>query len=252
MTTDFKRLSLVVHGTPKIGKSWLGESCPGPVLIIDGEGSTDFLHRKHKTYWNPAGPPPTTREDGTPLGDDDLVIVKTVDWGTVNLVNQWVLAGAHPFRSLVLDTLTEIQKKAKFSIASSFDDHRQWGQLLEKMEMVCKQWRDLLDTQPQLFCVLILSQTDAKGKGDNIVQRPDVQGALSRSLGSFFDIIGYYRSSFTAGQLLPGRELVIAPYPGIEAGDRTDVLSRFYYPNGIIPEPDITQLIRLLNQEVPA
>ncbi len=48
------------------------------------------------------------------------------------------------------------------------------------------------------------------------------------------------------GELVLGRELVVAPYSMIEAGDRTDTLSRVY-PNGIIPNPDITELISLLN-----
>ncbi len=68
------RLTLLVHGTPKIGKSWLGESCPGPVLVLDGEGSTDFLHRKRRTRWMPGSAPPTAFEDGSPLGINDLGI----------------------------------------------------------------------------------------------------------------------------------------------------------------------------------
>lgn len=239
--SDVKRLGLLVHGTPKIGKSWLAESCPGPVLILDGEGSTDFLKRKRRQEWNPINPPPTD------VGPDDVVVVKATDWQTVVLVNQWLSSGQHPFNSFAVDTLTEWQKKCKATIsASAFDDTRQWGQLLDKMELVVRFWRDLLDhpTHP-LYAVVIITQTVEKEKGG---QKPDVQGALTRSLGSFFDVIGFLRPRMQEGQLLPTRELVIAPYPGIEAGDRTDDLTQLY-PGGIIPNPDITEMVRKLNNQ---
>jgi hypothetical protein len=238
MSDDFKRLSLMVHALPKIGKSWLAESCPGPVLTIDGEGSTDFLHRKRKILWDPTQPPPTDVDENT------NVIVRARGWDDVTLATQWLVSGQHPFRSFAADTLTNLQKKAKLTIAGTFDDTRQWGQLLDKMELVCKQWADLCDhpTNP-LFAVVVICQTEIR----DTVQRPDVQGGLRRSLGSFYDIIGYMRPRFGDGDVLPTRELVIAPYPGIEAGDRTDVLSGHHFPNGIIPNPDITELLRLLN-----
>lgn len=236
------RLTLLVHGTPKIGKSWLGESCPGPVLVLDGEGSTDYLKRKNRIQWDPQGPPPTG------LGPNDLVVVRVLNWQTVMLATQWLQSGKHEFNSLVIDTLTELQKKCKETIASGgFDDTRQWGQLLEKMELTARQWAALVDhpTRP-LYAVVCITQTEARGKQGDEIQRPDVQGGLRRSLGSYFDIIGYLRPSFQEGQLLPGRELVIAPYPGIEAGDRTDDLTK-HYKNGIIKNPDVTELLRHLN-----
>lgn len=235
-----KQLTLLVHGTPKIGKSWLGESCPGPVLVVDGEGSTDYLKRKRRQVWDPTQPPPTG------LGPDDLVVVRALDWQTVVLVTQWLQSGKHEFNSLVIDTLTEIQKKAKATIATGgFDDYTQWGQLLEKMELTARQWATLVDhPKKPLWAVVVITQTEFREKDKT--WHPDVQGGLKRSLGSFFDVIGLMRPSFQEGQLLPGRELVIAPYPGIEAGDRTDDLTKIH-KNGIIPNPDITDLVRLLN-----
>jgi len=236
--SETNRLTLLVHGTPKIGKSWLGESCPGPVLVLDGEGSTDYLRRKNRIQWDPTTPPPTG------LGPNDLVVARALNWSTVALVTQWLQSGKHEFNSFVVDTLTELQKQCKTTIASGgFDDTRQWGQLLEKMELTARQWATLVDhpTKP-LYAVVCITQTEARDE----IQRPDVQGGLRRSLGSFFDVIGYLRPRFEDGQLLPSRELVIAPYPGIEAGDRTDQLTRSF-KQGIIPNPDVTELVRLLN-----
>jgi hypothetical protein len=237
MPDDFKRLSLMVHGEPKIGKSWLGESCPGPVLVIDGEGSTDFLRRKTRIEWDPIGPPPAH------LTADTVVIVRAMNWSTVELATSWLVSGKHKFKSLAVDTLTNIQKKCKKTIAGTFDDQRQWGQLLEKMEMTCSQWADLTDhpTNP-LWAVVVICQTEFR----DLRQRPDVQGGLRRSLGSFYDTIGYLRPRFGEGELRPTRELVVAAFPGIEAGDRSPLCDE-HFPNGIIPQPDITELLRLLN-----
>lgn len=246
--TEFKRLSTVVHGTPKIGKSWLLESAPGPVLSLDVEGSSNHLKRKIRTKWNPYEPIPTVNSLGEPLGANDLIVVRAHQWHEVETVTSILVGGQHPFRSFGVDTLTELQKKAKETVSMTFDDQRHWGQLLNKMEFVARQWRDLIDhpTNP-LFAVVVLAQTDEKKD----LQRPDVQGALSRSLGSFYDVIGYMRPRMGDGQLIPTRELVIAPYPGIEAGDRTDTLTQ-HYPSGIIPEPDITEMLRVINQEAQA
>lgn len=236
--TVVRRLTLLVHGTPKGGKSWLGESCPGPVLILDGEGSTDFLKRKNRIQWDPANPPPTG------LTANDVVVVRVLTWSNVLLVTQWLDSGKHEFNSFVIDTLTELQKKCKETIATGgFDDQRQWGGLLEKMELIVRKWAALVDhpTKP-LYAVVCITQTEERDH----IQRPDVQGGLRRSLGSFFDVIGYLRPRFEDGQLLPTREMVIAPYPGIEAGDRTDDLTSFF-KNGIIANPDITDLVRRLN-----
>lgn len=240
--SDFQRLSAVIHGTPKIGKSWLGESAPGPVLILDGEGSTDFLKRKHRTLWLPHNPPPRAREDGTPLGMDDIVIVKATQWSDVTSVHQWLMSNDHPFRSFVLDTITELQQRLKDSIrAGGFE---LWGEMLDKLATMSRQWRDLLDKpDANLFAILILAQTY---KAPDDWQRPDIQGAMQRKLGSYFDVVGFLRPRQEPGQLVLGRELVVAPYPMLEAGDRTDTLSRSY-PNGIIPNPDITELVRLIN-----
>lgn len=242
MTDGPQRLSAVIHGTPKIGKSWLGESSPGPVLILDGEGSTDFLKRKHRTLWTPSSPPPRTRADGTPLGLDDIVVVKVLSWTDVSQAHQWIMSNDHPFRSFVLDTVTEIQQRLKDSIrAGGFE---LWQEMLDKMATMARQWRDLLDRpDANLYSIMVLAQTY---KAADDWQRPDVQGQLQRKLGSYFDVVGLLRPRQEPGELVLGRELVVAPYSMIEAGDRTDTLSR-YYPNGIIPNPDVTELVRLIN-----
>lgn len=249
--SDMLRLSALIHGVPKIGKTRLAATAPGPILFLDPEGGTRFLGlelpgwpARPLTYWDPmAGPPPTTRADGTPLGLDDIVIVRCLSWSTAKVVQDWILSGQHVFRSFVVDTITELQEQAKGHISSAtFNDQRQWGELRDMGLVVARQWRDFLDhpTNP-LWAVLVLGHSDER---DGML-RPMLQGALAKRIGGFYDVIGHLRPYYREDGTL-SRELLVAPFPGVESGDRTGLLA-VAYPGGVIREPNITTIIKHLN-----
>ncbi len=253
---EFLRLSALIHGVPKIGKTRLAATAPGPVCFLDPEGGARFLglalpnwEPRPITYWDPmVSAPPTTRADGTPLGITDIVIVRVLSWATATLVQDWIMSGNHVFRSFVVDTVTELQEQAKSNISTaSFNDQRQWGELKDMGLKVARQWRDFLDhpTNP-LWAVLVLAHSDER----NGMLRPMLEGALAKRIGGFYDIIGHLRPGYTAeGQL--ARELVVAPFPNVEAGDRTGLLATAY-PGGIILNPNITTIIKQINGEASA
>lgn len=248
--SDFLRLSALVHGVPGAGKTRLAATAPGPVLFLDPEGGAKFLGKpvagwepRRITYWNPmAGPPPSETADGEPLGLNDVVIARVLDWPTAKIVQDWMISGQHVFRSFIVDTVTELQDHAKANIAPSFTDQRQWGELKDMGLLVARQWRDLLDhpTNP-LFAVIILAHSEER-QG---LLRPMLQGALAKRIGAYYDVIGHLRS-YVREDGIPSRELVIAPYPGLEAKDRTGILANAY-PHGIIREPDISNILRIIN-----
>lgn len=249
--TDFLRLSALIHGVPKIGKTRLAATAPGPILFLDPEGGAKFLGQalpgweaRRLTYWNPmAGPPPTTTDTGEPLGLLDVVVARVLNWQTTKIVQDWLLSGNHVFKSFVVDTVTELQTQAKESISqSTFNDQRQWGELKDLGLVVARQWRDLLDhpTNP-LWAVLVLAHSDER----NGMLRPMLEGALAKRIGGYYDVIGHYRPYYREDGSL-GRELVVAPFPGVESGDRTGILS-IAYPGGLIRDPDISQILRTIN-----
>lgn len=250
---EFLRLSALIHGVPKIGKSRLAATAPGPVCILDPEGGARFLgitipgwEGRPITYWDPmSSPPPTTRDDGTPLGVTDLVIVRVLNWATAKVVQDWIMSGQHVFKSFVVDTVTELQEQAKHSISStSFNDQRQWGELKDLGLLIARQWRDFLDhpTNP-LFAVIVLAHSDER----NGMLRPMLEGALAKRIGGFYDVIGHMRPGYREDGSL-GRELVVAPFPGVESGDRTGLLAASY-PGGIIRDPNITTILKQINGE---
>lgn len=97
-------LSLVVHGESGVGKSWLGDTAPKPALVLDAEGGSRFTQSR-KIAWDGVGAPPV------PDGTWDTCVVTTRSFTQVASVYQWLASGQHGFRSVVLDSLTEIQKR---------------------------------------------------------------------------------------------------------------------------------------------
>jgi hypothetical protein len=211
--TEDETLFLLIHAESGVGKSSLGHTAPAPRLILDSENGSRF-YRGPKTRWNPMDPPP---EDD---GSWDSCIVQVRDWQTVEQAYAWLNSGKHPFRSVVVDSLTEIQRRCKDTIGREDFREKDWGTLLTRMEKVVREMRDLTmhPVQP-LNCVVLLALSDEK-KGK---VRPFVQGSLTTSLPGFVDAIGYYAvSSDDQGE--PVRRLLFQPIDPYVAKDRTDGL----------------------------
>lgn len=228
-------LSMVVHAHAKTGKSWLADTAPKPLLVLDAEGGARFTPSR-KTTWDGRSAPPAY--DGT----WDTCVCTIRDYGQMTTVQQWLRSGQHPFRSLSMDSLTEIQKRCLDTIAGTEQpDQRDWGALLRHMEGLVREMRDLTfhPTRP-LDAVTIICMTSEKGGR----WKPHVQGQLAISLPYFTDAIGYLfvHPDAATGQYL--RYLLLQPTDVIDAGDRTHVLTQrlghtiplddltYGYPNG--------------------
>lgn len=224
-------LSLLVHGESKVGKSSLGNTAPAPRLIVDAEGGSKFLPGK-KTEWVIAdGPPP--KHDGS----WDTCIVTIRNFQDVKTVYDWLNSGKHEFKSLVIDSISEIQKRCVDDIAGTDQMTQQaWGSLLRAMEQLVRNMRDLTShpTNPLKAVVLIAMTREINGK-----MRPFVQGALATTLPYFIDVVGYLE---VVEYPDPGdptqpptkvRELIVSPHQRYEAGERVQgrLGDRVYHPN---------------------
>lgn len=204
-------LSVLVHAESKVGKTWFGATTPAPRLILDAEGGTQWIPGQ-KVYWDPVYPPPVA--DGT--WDTCVVIVR--DYSSVQQVYQWLAIGQHQFRSVTIDSLSEIQKRAKDQLGGmSFGSQQQWGELLTHMEMLIRNFRDLtMHPINPLEAVVFIAFTR---QGDGGKFRPYVQGQLSVTLPYFLDVIGYlYTQPLEDGTV--ARRLLVQPHPQFEAGER--------------------------------
>lgn len=218
-----KRWRLLLYSDPKMGKTSLAETTIGPRLILDSEGGTDWLVNP-TISWNPAEPPPTG------LDSNVSVIVQTHRWDTVTAVNGWLQRGGHEFNSLVIDSLTELQRRVQTEIAPSGMDLQGWGALFTMMNPVITEMRDLTKHPTTPLWQVVITALATTDQSDKVV--PDIDGKMKRSLAGQIDTIAYLRRSFTEDGTA-AREMVVDAQNGLYAGDRTKILRRHF--NGAIP-----------------
>lgn len=213
-----ERLSLLVHGGSKLGKSTLSGTAPKPVLVLDAEGSWRFIAMR-KVYWDPdVGPPP--EHDGT----WDACVVVVQRWDTIENVYRWITQYQTPFVSVVIDSITELQRRLKQKLVGTEAMKMQdWGVLLAKMDDKIRSFRDLtLIPQVSVRCVVFVAETRQRSGDDKWV--PFMQGQIGVALPYWMDVVGYlyphYEPDENGQPTREYRRLWIAPHPQFESGER--------------------------------
>jgi hypothetical protein len=212
-----QRLSLLVHAGSKVGKSTLSASAPKPILVLDAEGSWRFIPLR-QVPWDPlSGPPPTWD------GSWDACVVSVRSWETIEQVYRWVTQYQTPFTSVVVDSITEIQRRLKAKlVGTEAMKIADWGVILAKMDGVIRGFRDLtLEPALAVRCVVFVAETRQSQAGKWV---PYMQGQISVALPYWMDLCGYlYPDWEIDGNGQPTREvrkLWISPHPEYEAGER--------------------------------
>lgn len=210
-------LSLLVHANSKVGKTTLAATAPTPILALDAEGGWKFLPVR-RVYWDPTQYAPPVYD-----GTWDVCIVTIRDWNTVQRTYQWMISGQHPFVSIVIDSITEIQRRCKQNLVSvdKMMEIRDWGKLLDLMDATIRGFRDLTmhPTKPVQVVVFIAETRYLDNKW-----RPYMQGQIGTALPYWMDVVGYLfmdnlidaNGAPTTKQL----KLLVSPHPTYEAGER--------------------------------
>lgn len=153
--------------------------------MCDSEGGNRFLPITRK-IWDPKVEDPPVAD-----GTWDTCVVYTRDYETMNKVYQWLQVGRHPFKSLIIDSISELQIKCLESIAGrSQVKTDQWGELLRSFTGLMRDVRDLTThpTNPLEAVVLTAMMRESNGKyhaylqGQSAVQTPylfDLVGAIA-------------------------------------------------------------------------
>ncbi len=249
MTQSFKDevLSILVHGDSKVGKSTLTSTAPLPLLVLDAEGSWKFIRQKgfrsgiplRRKNWDPINPPP--RHDGT----WDVCYVSVTSWETLQRVWDWISKSEHDFVSIILDSITELQRRLKNNISTDgvIKGYDGWEALLSRMSKVILEMRDLTLHQHQpVRCVVFISETRS-GNGGRY--EPSMQGQISSKLPYWVDICGFMYQTTELGN--DGKTLVriphlwIAPHERFVAGERVAGL----LPDDIV-NPNLSQMIETM------
>jgi AAA domain len=230
MTMGF---SLLVHGQSKSGKSYLADTAPAPRLVLDAEGgaSTRFTPSR-KVVWNPTSDAPPEAD-----GSWDTCVVYVRSFTDVQKAYDWLNSGKHPFKSVVIDSLSETQQRCVDALVGSDQMKTQdWGELLRKMSTLVRSYRDLIihPTNPLQVVVFVAMTKEVEG-----VKRPYVQGQLASTLPYYVDVVGYLWTEPTeTGEQV--HRLLCSPHPSFEAGDRTGKLG------AVLEAPSIEDMLSMI------
>lgn len=188
MTEIKKSLSILIHGPSKAGKSSLAATSPKPLLYLDVEQGAKFLSNLGKIkFWDP-------KKEPVPKKDDtwDTIVVPVLEYADLEAAYKVLKLGGHPFRGVVLDSVSELQVKLIDKLVGTESMKMQtWGELLRLLGNTMRGFRDLTmhPTNPlESVVITAMSQVDQNG-----VAHPFLQGKLSVILPYLFDLLGYVR-----------------------------------------------------------
>ncbi len=226
---------MFVHGEPKKGKTWFGATAPKPLLVLDAEaGGFRHVPGRH-IRWDPLG------GEDIPEWDDDWDICRvTVSHSLViETVKDYIIAGDHPFKSIVIDSLTEVQDRMKreFNVGADLEQ-KHWGIILMKLEDAVKDFRDAVEHQEQLEAFVVICATRERGNK----MRPFLSGQIADKVGYFLDAEAYlFTQHDEDGDIRRGLRLV--GDSKIEAGARgMDVFGE------VVWDPNLEEMLSILKE----
>jgi hypothetical protein len=175
-------VNMMLYGRSGVGKTYLaGSSIMVPemnrVLYIDVEGGILTLRKDFP----------------------EIETVRITAWHELQQVYDHLYAGGHGFNTVILDSLTEIQKFNMSEIMRQLverkperdldvPDLREWGKNLEQIRRFVRAFRDL----PINVIFICLERID-KNNRQQEVRMPSLSGKMAGEVAAFLDIVLYYK-----------------------------------------------------------
>lgn len=207
------------------------------MMFIDGEGGVYELDADVKTWHDLSQPPPKA----------EIVAVDVTNWRTYRAAMDLVIRGQHPFESLAIDTLSEIQRQLKEKISDdpeSTFEQRHWGQLLGHMQGDIRKFRDLSrPSAKKPIHIVTLAHTD----DERLPAKPLLQGGIRKDLPGYFRGVWYLDLKQDA-EGNPVRVLQITKTPAVQAKTNYRILNE-RTTHGQIVQPDLERIVRIINKE---
>lgn len=240
-----RALSALIHGSAGAGKTNLAVSGPKPLLFLDVEKASRFV-KARKIKWNPLESEPPV-DDGT----WDICVVNISDWNRAIKAYEYLKSRRHPFKSVVIDSISELQSKAMENIKGRKAFQMQdWGKLLADVSFFCRDLRDLAGDDDNTIESVVITAMSKEYDG---VVKPYLQGQISAQAPYWFDITGYLyvtqETDPTTGEIVEIRNLLVGNHPNFEAKSRvpglpsilqkptiTGILDAAFGPEEVVPE----------------
>ena len=174
----------LVHGLSKTGKSLMAASLVKPQLYLDVEMGSQFLPLR-AVRWDPDTPPPKPAETW------DTAVVRVKDWSQARRALDRLLTGAHPFRSVAVDSLGALQNRLINKVAGrNAVEIQDWGEILRELLDFTEQLRDLTD-HPKHPLLEVLCTCPTKLDKESGMWMPGLRGQMATTVPYLFDITGY-------------------------------------------------------------
>jgi hypothetical protein len=181
------------------------------VLVIDIEGGTESLVRSYP----------------------DVDTVRVTNWDEMQRVYDDLLDGNHIYKTVILDSLSEIQKFSMYFIMEElkkkYPDRevdvpsmREWGINLEQMRRYTRAFRDL----PMNVIMTALSKDEKNERTGAIMHKVKLTGQFADEVPAFLDIVTYLYTKTLIVDGVPEetRLLLTAKTEEVVAKDRTGSL----------------------------
>lgn len=225
------RVNMLVYGESGVGKTRLGGSSDGVpdlrrTLVIDVEGGTLTLR---DTY-------------------PEVETVRVKSWTDMQGVYDALFNEKHDFTTLVVDSLTEVQKMSMDGImrklVEEYEDRsaevpglREWNINLEQTRKFVRAFRDL--PMNTIFTALVKSEKNPRTGA--MKRKPSLSGKLADEVAGFLDIVAYLYAKEIDGE--NKRLLLCGQTEDTVAKDRSNKLPM------TIEDPTMAKLWEILNKE---
>lgn len=210
-------LTLMLIGGPKQGKTWLSATAPKPLLIIDLEGRSRYSPQGEKAvFWNGTDDPMQIK----PRSESQTYILQTTEVQKIDTALQWLRAGKHPFKSIVLDSVMELRTVIKEDIFPRAIEipRKEWGKVNGTFEQTLRDIKGLVDKPGSpAKCVVFITGATRDIETEKV--KPLIRGTVGELAIYWMDTVGYLAVDNKDKQ----RYLYLGPNPdGAEVGDGTN------------------------------
>jgi hypothetical protein len=175
-------LNMLCYGDSGTGKTTLAGSADEvpsmrPVLFVDIEGGTESLRHAYP----------------------DVEVVRVTTWKEMQAVYDVLHSGRHEYQTVVLDSLTEIQKFSMYNIMTDLvaakpeadadvPGMREWGKNIEQIRRFVRGFRDL----PVHTIFTALMRSDRDPRTGVTTMKPSLSGKVADEVSALLDIVVYY------------------------------------------------------------
>lgn len=173
LTEKSQYVKIIVYGRTGVGKTRFAATAPD-VLFIDAEAGT------------------------LSIADKPIDVVTIQDFNQLDEIFDFLLKGDHKYKSVVIDSLTEVQLKCMDNIIKSEVERKpdrdpdvptqqNWGKSFNQIRKLIRKFRDL----PMNVIIVCEAKDDRDEETGIIYTVPALPGQLANKIPGYIDIVGY-------------------------------------------------------------